>query len=298
VNAEEALERLGSSTQEAIAGVLRNFASDVEAGTVGVVRSGTSPLAGADFPAVATSVSYVDGVSGGNVFLMTRTGARKLAASMMGASVEGIGDDDLSELELSAVGEAVNQMMAAAAAATSSVLGSTVEITPPVTKVLGTLEEANAFVDESPYATAATLTLHGEPCRLVQLVPTAFVLRMTRALEDIEGEEAFELVSELAAPPSTAGGAPVLRHLPVTLSVELGRTRMPVGRAVRLWRGAVVELDQSIDEPLEVLVNGYPFARGRLVLVENEQWAIRIDQVVAEPTARAATEVEVEGGVR
>lgn len=298
MNAEEALMRLGASTQEAVVGVLRNFVSDVAVEAVAVVRSGTSPLAGAPFPAVATSVSYVDGVSGGNVFLMTRTGARKLAASMMGASVEGIGEDDLSELELSAVGEAMNQMMSAAAAATSGVLGAPVAIAPPVTKMLASEEEAAAFVEESPYAAAATLTIHGEPCRLIQLVPTAFVLRMTRALEDLEGAEAFESVAEPPAAAPAGAPAPVLRRLPVTLSVELGRARMPVGRAVRLWRGAVVELTQAVDEPLAVLANGHPFARGRLVLLEDGQWAVRIDEVVAEPAAQPSLPRAVEGGVR
>src|SRR5215218_8974042 len=50
-------------------------------------RGGTSPLAGLPFPAVATNVSYVDGVTGGNVFVMTLEGARRVAAAMMGMTV-------------------------------------------------------------------------------------------------------------------------------------------------------------------------------------------------------------------
>ena len=293
MNAEEALARLGGSTQEAIAGALGVFVSDVGMESVAVIPTGTSPLSGVEFPVVATSVSYIDGVSGGNVFVMTRTGARKLAAAMMGASVEGIEDDDLSELELSAVGEAMNQMMSAAAAATSSVLDADVEIAPPQTKLLRGADDASAFVEESPYATVATVTLLGEPCQFVQLVPTTFVMRMTRALEDLEGAEAVETVIEAPVRVS-ASDDDVIRRVPVTLSVELGRTHMPVGRAVRLWRGAVVELEQPTDAPLEILANGHPFAQGRLVLTPDGEWAIRIDRVVAAPEA---PETPIEEGV-
>jgi flagellar motor switch protein FliN/FliY len=296
MNAEEALTRLGASTQEAIAGVLAMFSADVEVGPVAVIPNGASPLDGVPFPAVATSVSYIDGVSGGNVFVMTRAGARRLAAAMMGSSVAGVEDDDLSELELSAVGEAMNQMMSAAAAATSSVLDADVQIAPPVTKVLQSLDEAVAFVEESPYASVATMTVHGEPCRIVQLVPTTFVVRMTRALEDLESAEPVEQLLDAVARPPVAGSGDVIRRVPVRLSVELGRTQMPVGRAVRLWPGAVIELDQSVDEPLEILANGYPFAQGRLVLVGDDEWAIRIERVVADPT-REPAESPVEGGV-
>ena len=106
MTAEDALKQLAVSTQEAVAGALRVFAPEsVEAEGVAVVASGASPLAGLQYPAVATSVSYVDGVSGGNVFVMSRVGARKLAATMMAVDPEGIQDDELSELEVSAVGE-------------------------------------------------------------------------------------------------------------------------------------------------------------------------------------------------
>ena len=67
---------------------------------------------------------------------MTLDGARKLAAAMMGMEEPEDPDaPELSELELSAVSEAMNQMMASAAIATSSVLGTEVEIGTPETKI-------------------------------------------------------------------------------------------------------------------------------------------------------------------
>jgi flagellar motor switch protein FliN/FliY len=298
ITAEDALRHLGTQTRDAIVGILRVFSGEgVEAGPVGVVPAGTSPLAGVTLPAVAASVSYVDGVSGGNVFVMTQAGARRLAAAMIGAPLDGIEDDELSELELSAVGEAMNQMMAAAAGATSSVLDAEVEIAPPVTRVLVKAEDAEGFIDESPYATVAPLTIHGEACRLVQLVPTAFVMRMTRALADLEGADADAPAAEEAA--ATPDGArPSIRQVPVRLSVELGRARVPVGDAVRLWPGAVVELDEPVDAALSIYVNGYRFAEGRLLAAEDGQWAVRIERILAAGRDGATHETTPEGGTR
>ena len=138
MSASDALTRLGQSTAEACAGVLEMFAADkVSVGEVTTTDDAKSAFAGMPVPSVAMSVSYVDGVTGGNVFLLTLDGARLLAASMMGMDEPEDPDaTELSELELSAVSEAMNQMMASAAAATSVVLGTEVEISTPETKTL------------------------------------------------------------------------------------------------------------------------------------------------------------------
>ncbi|WP_372791101.1 chemotaxis protein CheC, partial [Paraconexibacter sp.] len=130
---ETALLRLGGSTADAVADVLETFApGQVQPGAVSVVPAGTHPLADLPLPAVLADVSFVDGVSGGNVLVMSVAGARRLAAVMMGSEPDdSAGGDELSELEFSAVGEAMNQMMSAAAMATSRVLDEEVEIAPP-----------------------------------------------------------------------------------------------------------------------------------------------------------------------
>lgn len=116
---------------------------------------------------------------------MTPTGARRLACAMTGADPDaGEVDGPLDELERSAVGEAMNQMMAAAAAATSSVLGIEVEISPPRTKHLGVPRDADGLYEPAPHAATIAFSVLGEPCRLVQLVPNAIVVRMARALDD------------------------------------------------------------------------------------------------------------------
>jgi len=86
MNTDDALIRLGQSASEAISGVLEMFApGKIGAGEVSVIGDGRNPMESVALPAVATNVAYVDGVTGGNVFVMTLDGARRLAAAMMGA---------------------------------------------------------------------------------------------------------------------------------------------------------------------------------------------------------------------
>jgi flagellar motor switch protein FliN/FliY len=286
MNVDEALIRLGESTSEAVAGIMQMFAGDAaQPGPVAIVRSGGDPLQTLPTPAVAASVSYVDGVTGGNVFVMPLKGARALAAAMMGEEPPQDEADDLTELELSAVGEAMNQMMAAAANATSAVLGTEVEIAPPDTRVLTSLETALDGHDDAAHVTSGVFTVFGQPCRLVQLVPNAFVMRMTKALDELGAEYLGDQGPADAA--AAAGLDESLRAIDVRVWAELGRRRMPIGNLVGMPVGAVLDLDSEADEPVDLFVNGMRFASGRLVVSEGGEWAVEIESLVGGDTAAA-----------
>lgn len=279
--ADDALLQIGESTAEAVIGLLRALCDpeQVPDALVAVVPPGTHPMEGLAGPAVATSVSYVDGVTGGNVFVMTVPGARRLAAAMKGDALpDADAGGELTELELSAVGEATNQMMSAAAAATGVVLGTDVEIAPPETRSFAAGEVLLDAFESGQHVVTAQLSVLGEPCRLVQLVPNAFIVRMTRALS--------ELTTEYA--PGAAGGAPLsrsVRSVPLRLWAELGRVRMPLSRLVGLPAGAVVELDREVEEPIDLYVDDMRFATGRLLVTDEQEWAVRIEHVHALPPA-------------
>jgi flagellar motor switch protein FliN/FliY len=287
VTRDEALLKLGTTTAEAVANVLRMFCPEgIEVGVAAVVTPET-PLPTPSLPSVATSVAYVDGVTGGNTFLITLAGAKKLAAAMMGEEPQDI-EGELSELELSAVAEAMNQMMAGAAAATGMVLGEEVEISAPQTTFLRTLDDALLTEMEAAHTIAVSFSVLHEPCRLVQLVPNAFVVRMTRALVERQA-----VVEEIGAGADGSLSVDAIWQVPVRVWAELGRTRLPIGRAVGLAPGTVVELDQLADEPVDLFVSGRRFARGSLVLAEGE-WAVQ----VLELTADESTLFDHEGETR
>jgi len=284
MTSDEALRELAASTAEAVAEVLRGFLPDqVEVGGPEVVPSGTPPLDGVSVPAVAAEASYIDGASGGNVFVTSITGMRKLAAAILGRDADE-GSQPLDELERSAVADAVDAMMRAAAEATGGLLGEDVQVGAPEVRDLETVGDALALGEGAPYACGVTITLAGEPCRLVHLVPKVFVLKMTRALEDFHmGELGPDEDADHAGGPDE-----VLRGVRLRVCAEIGRASMPLSQAVTLPHGGLVELDRGAEDPVDVFVNGRHFATGRLVLVEDE-WAVRIEEVLLDahemPTA-------------
>ena len=83
--------------------------------------------------------------------------------------------------------------------------------------------------------------------------------------------------------PSATGGAGndinMILDIPVQLTVELGRTRIPIKHILQLAQGSVVELEALAGEPMDVLVNGYLIAQGEVVVV-NEKFGIRLTDIV------------------
>jgi len=282
----DALLRLGASTAEAIAQVLEMFAPGaIERGDVSVLNEDQSAFTGIAPGSVAASVSYVDGVTGANIFVLTAAGVRNMAQAMgMPAPEEGEAQE-LSELELSAVGEASNQMMAAAASAIGVVLGQEIEISVPDIRVLDNPDEAAEIYGSSPHATSTTFLIGGESCRLIQLVPRAFVVRMARALDELEGET----VGDDASPAGENGGAggaaqgtalvEALTGIKLRVWAELGRTELGLSRALGLPLGSVIELDRPADAPIDLYVNGLRFAQGHLIVTDDGEWAFQCDTV-------------------
>jgi flagellar motor switch protein FliN len=83
--------------------------------------------------------------------------------------------------------------------------------------------------------------------------------------------------------PTSGGGAGndinMILDIPVQLTVELGRTRIPIKHILQLAQGSVVELDALAGEPMDVLVNGYLIAQGEVVVV-NDKFGIRLTDIV------------------
>ncbi|MBU2739096.1 flagellar motor switch protein FliN [Acidithiobacillus sp. ATCC 19703] len=93
---------------------------------------------------------------------------------------------------------------------------------------------------------------------------------------------------ELQASRSTgtqAQNLDMILDIPVTLSVELGKTKIQIRNLLQLAQGSVVELERLAGEPMDVLVNGYLIAQGEVVLV-NDKFGIRLTDIVS-PAERA-----------
>ncbi|MCX8048649.1 MAG: flagellar motor switch protein FliN [Methylohalobius sp.] len=72
----------------------------------------------------------------------------------------------------------------------------------------------------------------------------------------------------------------VILDVPVTLSMEIGRTRISIRNLLQLNQGSVVELDRLAGEPMDVMVNGTLIARGEVVVV-NDKFGIRLTDIIS-----------------
>lgn len=91
--------------------------------------------------------------------------------------------------------------------------------------------------------------------------------------------------SNLQAEPQSAAGArdinlDVVLDIPVTLSLEVGRSRISIRNLLQLNQGSVVELDRATTDPFDVYVNGTLVAHGEVVVV-NEKFGIRLTDVIS-----------------
>ncbi|HWT95099.1 MAG TPA: flagellar motor switch protein FliN [Solirubrobacteraceae bacterium] len=100
-------------------------------------------------------------------------------------------------------------------------------------------------------------------------------------LEPLEAMPGTELAAT-PAPMAPAGDGDLARlhDVPVELTVEIGRTRMTIGETLGLGPGAIVSLNKLAGEPVDLLVNGTPIARGEVVVID-EEFGLRITDVGA-----------------
>lgn len=94
-------------------------------------------------------------------------------------------------------------------------------------------------------------------------------------------EGSYEKAAESSASngPNLLGDINMVLDIPVQLTVELGRTRVPIKYILQLAQGSVVELESMAGGPMDVLINGYLIAQGEVVVV-NEKFGIRLTDVV------------------
>lgn len=90
----------------------------------------------------------------------------------------------------------------------------------------------------------------------------------------------FSDLRETGGPGNRDANLEAILDVPVTLSMEVGRTRIPIRNLLQLNQGSVVELDRAAGEPLDVFVNGTLVAHGEVVVV-NEKFGIRLTDVIS-----------------
>lgn len=90
----------------------------------------------------------------------------------------------------------------------------------------------------------------------------------------------FDNLEDTAQPLPDEANLDVILDIPVTISMEIGRTHISIRNLLQLNQGSVVELDRLAGEPMDVLVNGTLVAHGEVVVV-NEKFGIRLTDVIS-----------------
>jgi hypothetical protein len=295
MSADDALQRLGQSTAEACLGVLEMFAP-------GKVTSATSPSTPDSKPR-STACRCPPWRCR---LLRRRRDRRQRLPDHAGRRAQARRRDDghgraggpeapeLSELELSAVSEAMNQMMARR--------GRDVRRARHRGRDRHAGDQTFTAAERSPTPTrhparrARALSICGEPARLVQLVPNAFVVRMSSALDDLGAEVAPPppAPSEgLAVAPPNSPAKPSLAGIPVRVWAEFG----PRAHALRAGRwpagGRGRRAGSPGRRPDRPVRQWHIVATGRLVVVDETDWAVRIEHVLDKTKSSAESGMEV-----
>ena len=128
-------------------------------------------------------------------------------------------------------------------------------------------EWAAALAESKPEAAAAAAASSDDP--------------FTSALQNTVDSVAPAKFANFAGDSGAVAGNDInmILDIPVQLTVELGRTRIPIKHILQLAQGSVVELEAMAGEPMDVLVNGYLIAQGEVVVV-NDKFGIRLTDIV------------------
>jgi len=102
----------------------------------------------------------------------------------------------------------------------------------------------------------------------------------TEAADNVEQAPMQNLVEEDAGISMGDASLDVILDIPISISIEVGSTKISIRNLLKLNQGSVVELDRLAGEPLDVLVNGTLIAHGEVVVV-NEKYGIRLTDVIS-----------------
>ncbi len=295
---------LKDSHKATLSGVL---AQDVEASFIGIESlSRKAFLDSVDDEIVEIKSDFNKGVNGGHVFVMSGPDALKFAAPMVGEE-----EQELSETVISALGEAISQLMGAALNTLTEKLGTDVMTAPQegqqIAKGLLSIGEDEVVV------ASYTISVGGNDIKLMEVMEPGVAQSLKAFIDSppngdepsLEGggsslnlsasDEAFLTTGEVAPPnvqgiqypeldqgisPSEQRNIGLLMDVSMELTVELGRTKWQIRDILSIGEGTIIELDKLAGEPVDILVNGNPIAKGEVVVID-ENFGVRITEIIS-----------------
>lgn len=199
---KDALGEIGNisfGTSATTLSTLLNQKVEITTPTVSIVRK-TGLKEEYPYEHVKLQVNFLDGFDGENIFLMKARDAAIISDIMLGG--EGLNPkQELTEIELSAVQEAMNQMMGASATSMSTVFNKRVDISPPSVEYedIDKLEEVDGIVDDEVYVKISFELKVGDliDSHIMQLIPIDFAKELVEQLLGPQSETAATLTEEI-----------------------------------------------------------------------------------------------------
>jgi flagellar motor switch protein FliN len=298
---------------------------------------------------VAVKVEYTDGLIGSNLLILKQDDVKIITDLMMGG--EGVkADGELTDLHLSAISEAMNQMIGSSATSMSSMFAKRIDISPPKAFVVsfGNSDPYGDFELGDKLVKIAFKMVVGNliDSEIMQLLPIKFakelvnsLLNSTKAKASSEAEKPEPVAppspqpsmqppvmqppvmqqpkmqppamqqsmqgygfeggyQEMQRPRNPVSVQPVqfqafddglsatekknislIMDLPLQVTVELGRTQKLIRDILEFGSGSIIELDKLAGEPVDILVNGKPIAKGEVVVID-ESFGVRITDII------------------
>jgi flagellar motor switch protein FliN/FliY len=254
-------------------------------------------------PYVWVEVQYTTGIEGNNMFILKAEDAAVIANIMMGGDGQNV-SPDMDEYTLSAVAEAMNQMMGFSATALSEMFKQTIEISPPQVKLIDIKEypgELDMDLNEPLVTTSFKLQIGDLVESQIFLMVSLDIARQhikyliedtAKEIDSISvkteiqrEEEVFQPLPQRNSTDNNSlilnnGNLNLIMDVPLRLSVLLGRTKRSIADILKLTHGSIVELERLENEPVDILVNEKLIARGEVVVVK-EYFGVRITEIIS-----------------
>ncbi|MBI3636626.1 MAG: flagellar motor switch protein FliN [Candidatus Rokubacteria bacterium] len=266
VDADVAYAQSFFSDCAAALSTLLNRAVAIEVGTA--VLPPTEPLPSVlGLPWMSAGARFTRGLAGAHELIMSQPEALNLARLVLGE--EALDTDTFTAEYHDALRETVNQMLSSASSSLRVFFGKPVGL---ASADLRAIENAESWQPHNASIVIGHLTVDG--------VPRA---KMALTIPPSVRDEAAQAQSA-AAPAKPAGHGPAMPGLDLILdiampvTVELGRTKMLIRDILALGPGSIIELEKLAGEPVDLLVNDRPIAKGEVVVID-ENFGVRLTQI-------------------
>ena len=283
-----------------------------------------------NIPYIGVEVEYTEGLKGRNLLILKKEDVLKMTDLMMGGEGE-VEEGDITDLHLSAISEAMNQMIGSAATSLSTLLNKTINISPPkafIVDFTASMPTDISFPEGDVVKIAFKMEV-GEiiDSEIMQLLPFDFAKELVHSVLSKNEEKSPQATSQeesssaiiesdeknvetgsnistrdkVTKKKQKVNVSPVvfqsfdeeptskskedkenlelILDVPLTITVELGKTKKLIKDILELSEGSIIELDKLAGEPVDILANGKYIAKGEVVVID-ENFGVRITDIV------------------